>query len=84
MHYLGDNSVAVDFPHRSAKKFQILTFAHWPLMSRKVVVEKASVVYKHEIAAMKDDRPLGLPRNVQCSVVGSGFSLNILWLLNSL
>ena len=30
-----------------------------------VVVEKASIVYKHEVAAMNDDGPLGLPRNVQ-------------------
>ena len=74
VHYPGDNSVAADFPHRSAKQNSNCNFrtlaSYLKSCEGKVAVEKANFVYKQEIAAMKDaamkdDEPLGQPRNVQ-------------------
>lgn len=71
VHYLGNENVAVDFPHRNAIKFKsnfVRTLpSYLKSCEKKVAVEKASVVYKKEVAQIKNSEsmPITLPRNMQ-------------------
>lgn len=70
VHYLGDNNKAVDFPHRNAKNHLHCYFRSLPsyikLCEEKVAIDKASIVYKREVAGMKNSAAsLDVPRNIQ-------------------
>ena len=71
VHYIGDESEAVDFPHRSAHKTVQPFFRTLPsymnACAKMVEVAKANIVYKKEIGEMKsgDLKKIATPRNVQ-------------------
>ena len=72
VHYIGDDKVAVDFPHKSATKLQsnfVRTLpSYLKSLEKKVAEEKASIVYKKEVAQIKDNGliPIALPQEM-CS-----------------
>ena len=72
IHYLGDEKVAADFPHRSArnsdKNFTRTFPSYLKACEGLVKTDKANIVYKREVAAMKCEPsavPVHTPRNIQ-------------------
>ena len=62
VHHLGDNRwiFLTEVPKNSNYYFRILP-SYIKSCEGKVAVEKGNVVYKREIASIKDDEPLGVP-----------------------
>ena len=67
VHYIGDDSLSEDFPHRSAKatrSYFCTLPSYLKSNEEQLKLSKASVVYKNEITRLNDDAIAG-PRNAQ-------------------